>query len=457
MSEKFCGIGKIPKGYKRGTMKDCLEKKQVRYYGLKKVDPKLVEHILTTKGGKPKNRDKLVIELVGKRGTLVRLNRQLADEKDPDVKKVIREQINKVKDEISIMANSVKQIDNIKEAAPAKVKKAKKLIDHAKNEDIINNLIKDIASNKTKSDTKTATQLKLLEKQLKTSKAITSKTKKAIDFSGKEKRLNYLLEDLNYSKKRSSAIDLDHLKLLESRVKKSKVKNSKSKEVLNKMESNIANIKVIDKDLEKMIQEQIKNLVNEVQILKEPPKITKVKDLTVSKTLKEYNILKKKWETARDIYDKLDNKKKALPKDQRIQYYRKHVEKAHNKYEQLSKELDDLDEKVVEESFRIKKEITANQSIHFLSTILKNAANIQQEGIDLIEAKLQSASVPFIQEEIKKFEKIKNKNEHEEQLLQLFKKGLLFLKNEAEAERIREHEYKQQESDEDSENSEEDD
>ena len=42
----FCGITQpIPKGYKLGSMKECLENKQVRYYGLKKIDNKLAESI----------------------------------------------------------------------------------------------------------------------------------------------------------------------------------------------------------------------------------------------------------------------------------------------------------------------------------------------------------------------------------------------------------------------------
>lgn len=34
----YCGIGKIPKNSRRGNMMECALKKQVRYYGLNKVD-----------------------------------------------------------------------------------------------------------------------------------------------------------------------------------------------------------------------------------------------------------------------------------------------------------------------------------------------------------------------------------------------------------------------------------
>lgn len=44
MEEYFCGIGKVPKGKERGTMEQCLQQGQVRYYGLVKIDPKVIEN-----------------------------------------------------------------------------------------------------------------------------------------------------------------------------------------------------------------------------------------------------------------------------------------------------------------------------------------------------------------------------------------------------------------------------
>ena len=43
MSAIFCGVGKIPKKSRRGTMRECAEKKQIRYYGIKKIDAKTLE------------------------------------------------------------------------------------------------------------------------------------------------------------------------------------------------------------------------------------------------------------------------------------------------------------------------------------------------------------------------------------------------------------------------------
>jgi len=40
--ESFCGVGNVPEGMKRGTAKECIDKGQVRYYGVEKFDKKLL-------------------------------------------------------------------------------------------------------------------------------------------------------------------------------------------------------------------------------------------------------------------------------------------------------------------------------------------------------------------------------------------------------------------------------
>ena len=55
----YCGIGKPPKGKKIGSMKECAEMGQVRYYGIKKVDKKLIDNILNEKKRKSSSAGKL--------------------------------------------------------------------------------------------------------------------------------------------------------------------------------------------------------------------------------------------------------------------------------------------------------------------------------------------------------------------------------------------------------------
>ncbi len=43
MSDIYCGIKKMRKGSRRGSMRECAEKGEVRYYGVKKIDSKILE------------------------------------------------------------------------------------------------------------------------------------------------------------------------------------------------------------------------------------------------------------------------------------------------------------------------------------------------------------------------------------------------------------------------------
>jgi len=41
----YCGISKVPKGYRRGTVRECYDAKQLRYYGLIKYDPEYIREL----------------------------------------------------------------------------------------------------------------------------------------------------------------------------------------------------------------------------------------------------------------------------------------------------------------------------------------------------------------------------------------------------------------------------
>ena len=63
MSDIYCGVSKIPKGQKRGSMKECAEKGQIRYYGIKKIDKKTME-LAKNKDVIPETREKLIKRLM---------------------------------------------------------------------------------------------------------------------------------------------------------------------------------------------------------------------------------------------------------------------------------------------------------------------------------------------------------------------------------------------------------
>jgi hypothetical protein len=113
MSKKksiYCSIGEPGKNKRRGSMRECAEKKQVRYYGIKKIDPRLLE--ASKKGSKDsKMRDKLAIKMVGLRGRVTRLTRDHASEKDKDKKAKLAEELSKSKKELIDITAKFKKAD----------------------------------------------------------------------------------------------------------------------------------------------------------------------------------------------------------------------------------------------------------------------------------------------------------------------------------------------------------
>lgn len=68
----YCSIGEVPKGQKRGSMKECADMKQIRYYGVKKIDSRTLEY--STNGHK-----KISKKLTGKRTTTdAQISKELA-------------------------------------------------------------------------------------------------------------------------------------------------------------------------------------------------------------------------------------------------------------------------------------------------------------------------------------------------------------------------------------------
>ena len=95
MSNIYCGARDVPKGKKLGSMKQCVEKGQISYYGVKKVDSKLLEKHM---GSKKKKKDamKVLMKLAEQKGTLsAKLNKMkkaIEVEKDKKKLKVLEKQ-----------------------------------------------------------------------------------------------------------------------------------------------------------------------------------------------------------------------------------------------------------------------------------------------------------------------------------------------------------------------------
>ena len=111
MSKAYCGIAKIPKGYKRGSMKDCAEAGQIRYYGLKKIDSKLVEHSKKSKKGQAK-RNTIIEQKATIKGKINITTKNFKAEKDPKKKKLIGEQYKKLVIELKKLNAELEKISS---------------------------------------------------------------------------------------------------------------------------------------------------------------------------------------------------------------------------------------------------------------------------------------------------------------------------------------------------------
>jgi hypothetical protein len=114
MSEIFCGIGKIPKGKRRGTMMECAQKKQIKLFGLYKIDPKILEEVDKVKLNE-KTRSKLMIRTVSvseqlKKDKVLLKKKNITDKEMDDIKKRIEKNLKELKE----INNTLDKLENKK-------------------------------------------------------------------------------------------------------------------------------------------------------------------------------------------------------------------------------------------------------------------------------------------------------------------------------------------------------
>jgi hypothetical protein len=117
MSDIYCGARDVPKGKKLGSMKQCVEKGQISYYGVKKVDSKLLEKHMGSKKEK-KDAMKTLMKLAEQKGTLTaklnKLKKAIDAEKDNKKLKALEKQkselLTKLKDVVKLFNEANKKI-----------------------------------------------------------------------------------------------------------------------------------------------------------------------------------------------------------------------------------------------------------------------------------------------------------------------------------------------------------
>src|SRR4051812_9834699 len=98
MSNLYFGIEDPPKGKVRGSMIQSAQHKQVRYYGVNKIDPKILTHVKQPKG-KNSDRNKLRLKMTELTVKIKKLKHKFTREKNEKKKKALVDEANKLVDE----------------------------------------------------------------------------------------------------------------------------------------------------------------------------------------------------------------------------------------------------------------------------------------------------------------------------------------------------------------------
>ena len=114
MSKAFCGVGNIPKGYKKGSMKECVEKGQVRLYGLYKIDPKLLEEDDNDKKRKKikyYSKNEVFLKLSKINGTMIKVKKTVDGSKNKEEVEKAKKELEQLKKERTVFSDYYKRIE----------------------------------------------------------------------------------------------------------------------------------------------------------------------------------------------------------------------------------------------------------------------------------------------------------------------------------------------------------
>jgi len=99
MSDISCSIQSLKKNQRRGTLDECIKKRQIRYYGIEKVD---MSKAKKAKPGKNElTRDKIMAKISALRGKVKNLTSKMMNAKKEDEKEQFKSELNKATNELT--------------------------------------------------------------------------------------------------------------------------------------------------------------------------------------------------------------------------------------------------------------------------------------------------------------------------------------------------------------------
>lgn len=97
MDIPYCGSKAVPKNRRLGSMKECAERGQINYYGIKKADMRVVNSVTPLK---KLNLDKVRSAKIGLSARLKKLSSDFESNKDKEKKKTLKKEITKTEQEL---------------------------------------------------------------------------------------------------------------------------------------------------------------------------------------------------------------------------------------------------------------------------------------------------------------------------------------------------------------------
>jgi DNA repair exonuclease SbcCD ATPase subunit len=295
-NKPFCGLGKPPKGRKRGNMLECLERKQVKFYGRNKIDPKLIEHSLRLQKTLKEKND--VIIVVSKlRGKLKNIIRKIQGEKDEEKKNKLKVMGREVRDQL---LEQEKLFDSI-------LKKEKKAEKRKKKEDVIEKSSKEKAKKLEKKVNKLEEEMDETIKKMKKEKNMDTKLLEL-----KLKKIEDELKKTKEEAKKKVQIVKDKVELKAKKKAHLEAKKEAKKKV-NKLE------KEMDETIKKMKDEKhLDTKPLELKLKKIDDELKKTKVETKKKVqIAEDEFAKKEKEIADAIKEGIRKKKEKEAKKAR--------------------------------------------------------------------------------------------------------------------------------------------
>ena len=104
----YCGISEIPKNHRLGSMKECADAGQIRYYGLHKIDKLVVGSSIKVSQNEEKT---LRVKLAGLRGSATKLGKDYKKAKTDKEKKKLIEEYKIVKHQIESVQEKINKIE----------------------------------------------------------------------------------------------------------------------------------------------------------------------------------------------------------------------------------------------------------------------------------------------------------------------------------------------------------